>query len=81
MHHDKEQVLRNLVVQAVYANFNAKEREKIDIEFYEDCLIDKVDEILTEMVEEMCDIISKNPVDPDEDSPELRETDSWATPR
>lgn len=81
MHHDKEQVIKNLVDQAVYANFNAKEREHIDIDFYKEVLVEKVDEILEQMVEEMAYLLSQKQIDPDEDSQELREADSWETPR
>ena len=81
MHHDKEQVIKNLVDQAVYANFNAQERKHIDIDFYKDALVEKVDELLEQMVEEMAYLLSQTQTDPDEDSQELRETDSWENPR
>lgn len=81
MHHEKEQVIKNLVDQAIYANFNTKERKHIDIDFYKDALVEKVDELLEQMVEEISYLLSQTQEDPDEDSPELRETDSWATPR
>ena len=81
MHHDKEQVIKNLVDQAIYANFNAKERKHIDIDFYKDALVEKVDELLEQMVDEISYLLSQTQADPDEDSQDLRETDSWATPR
>ena len=79
MNYDKEQVLRNLVVQTIYANFNERERKHIDIGFYQDCLIDDVEDTLKLMVEEISYLLSQIQEDPYEDSLELKETDIWHT--
>ena len=77
--HEQKRVLQSIVEQAIYANFNEKERKHIDIQYYIEGLIDSTEECITLMIEEISYNLSKVEFDPNEDSPELRETDSWHT--
>ena len=46
MDYNKRQVLKNIVEQMVYANFNEEERQYIDIEEYTDGLVADVEDWL-----------------------------------
>ena len=73
----KKLVLKNIVEQAIYANFNQKERKHINTQHYIESMIDCVEDAIALMIDEIKYNLSQIEFDPNEDSPELRETDSW----
>lgn len=77
--HEQKRVLQSIVEQAIYANFNEKERKYIDIKYYIEGMIDNTEDFITLMIEEISYNLSQVHFDPNEDSQELRETDSWHT--
>ena len=73
----KKQVLKNIVEQAIYANFTQKERKHIDVQYYIEGMIDCVEDAIALMIEEISFHLSQVEFDPNEDSQELRDTDIW----
>ena len=72
MDYNKRQVLKNIVEQMVYANFNEEERKYIDIEEYTDGLVADVEDWLLLVKDELKYEISLH-----KDTLEQRETDIW----